>query len=374
MNTELVSISDLTPDPANARKHGERNLSSIIDSLRAFGQQKPIVVDRRGVVIAGNGTLEAAKRLGWEEIAIVRTELDPTQATAFGIADNRTAELAEWDEEVLVSLLDSLDDETRDLLHFDEKELEAMVPKATVEVVEDEVPDEVEPRTKPGDLWLLGRHRVLCGDSTNAEDVERLVKDDKTTAIFTDPPYGINYSDTKGRFNKIANDESDPSSLVAESISFYDAESIYLCCNWKCLQSMVEAMKSNGIEPKATIVWDKGSRIQNLDRYAKRHEFILYSGPYGGQPTVDDDVWQISRETRDDHPTAKPVELCFRALKHSTTEGDLVVDPFLGSGTTLIAAEQLGRKCYGMEISPQYCDVIVQRWENLTGETAVLEA
>jgi ParB-like chromosome segregation protein Spo0J len=128
MNTELVPISDLTPDPANARKHGERNLSAIIDSLRAFGQQKPIVVDRRGVVVAGNGTLEAAKRLGWEEIAIVRTELEPTQATAFGIADNRTAELAEWDEDVLVSLLDSLDDETRDLLHFDEKELKALMP------------------------------------------------------------------------------------------------------------------------------------------------------------------------------------------------------------------------------------------------------
>jgi ParB-like chromosome segregation protein Spo0J len=153
MNTELVPINDLTPDPANARKHGERNLSSIIDSLRAFGQQKPIVVDRRGVVIAGNGTLEAAKRLGWEEIAVVRTELDPTQATAFGIADNRTAELAEWDEDVLVSLLDSLDDETRDLLHFDEKELEAMVPKATVEVVEDEVPERSS----------RGRSRATCG-------------------------------------------------------------------------------------------------------------------------------------------------------------------------------------------------------------------
>jgi len=133
LNTELVPIADLAPDPANARKHGERNLKAIIDSLRAFGQQKPIVVDRRGVVIAGNGTLEAAKRLGWEEIAIVRTELEPTQATAFGIADNRTAELAEWDEEVLVSLLDSLDDETRDLMHFDQKELDALVPKAKVE-------------------------------------------------------------------------------------------------------------------------------------------------------------------------------------------------------------------------------------------------
>ena len=145
MNTELISISDLTPDPANARKHGERNLKAIIDSLRAFGQQKPIVVDRRGVVIAGNGTLEAAKRLGWEEIAIVRTELEPTQATAFGIADNRTAELAEWDEEVLVSLLDSLDDETRDLMHFDQKELDALVPKATVEEFKSAETKEVDP-------------------------------------------------------------------------------------------------------------------------------------------------------------------------------------------------------------------------------------
>ena len=130
MNTELISISDLTSDPANARKHGERNLKAIIDSLRAFGQQKPIVVDRRGVVIAGNGTLEAAKRLGWEEIAIVRTELEPTQATAFGIADNRTAELAEWDEEVLVSLLDSLDDETRGLLDFDDEELAELLEQS----------------------------------------------------------------------------------------------------------------------------------------------------------------------------------------------------------------------------------------------------
>ena len=130
MNTELVPISDLTPDPANARKHGERNLKAIIDSLRAFGQQKPIVVDGRGIVVAGNGTLEAAKRLGWEEIAIVRTELDPTQATAFGIADNRTAELAEWDEEVLVSLLDSLDDETRDLLAFDDEDLAGLLEQS----------------------------------------------------------------------------------------------------------------------------------------------------------------------------------------------------------------------------------------------------
>ena len=138
MKTELVAIDSLSPDPANARKHGERNLKSIIDSLRAFGQQKPIVVDARGVVIAGNGTLEAARRIGWDEIAIVRSELKPTEATAFGIADNRTAELAEWDEEVLASLLDSLDDETRGLLAFTDEELGAFnIAEASLPDLED---------------------------------------------------------------------------------------------------------------------------------------------------------------------------------------------------------------------------------------------
>jgi ParB-like chromosome segregation protein Spo0J len=171
MQTETVPIDSLSPDPANARKHDERNLAAIRDSLRAFGQQKPIVVDQREVVIAGNGTLEAAKGLGWTEIAIVRTTLDQTQATAFGIADNRTAELAEWDDEVLRSLLDSMDDDTRDLLAFDQKELDAMLPTMAVEVVEDEVPEQVEPRTKPGDLWLLGAY-FECEDCGKRFDYE----------------------------------------------------------------------------------------------------------------------------------------------------------------------------------------------------------
>lgn len=156
MKTETVPIESISPDPANARSHGERNLEAIRDSLRAFGQQKPIVVDARGIVIAGNGTLEAAKRLGWTEIAIVRTELDPGQATAFGIADNRTGELAEWNDEVLRSLLDTMDDEMLEVLAFDQKEIDAMVPAPAIDLEQDEIPEKVDPVTKPGDLWLLG--------------------------------------------------------------------------------------------------------------------------------------------------------------------------------------------------------------------------
>ena len=223
-----------------------------------------------------------------------------------------------------------------------------------------------------GRLRLRSRHRVLCGDSTKAEDVERVTGGEKAAVVFTDPPYGIDYSDVQGRFEKIANDAEDPTDLVARAIVLQPAAAVYLCCNWRCLDAMVRAMKASGLEPKATIVWDKGSRIQNLDRYAKRHELIVYAGPYGGQVTLDDDVWEIARETRDDHPTAKPVELCGRAIQHASDPGAIVFDPFLGSGSTLIAAEQLDRRCFGMEIDPAYCDVIVKRWENLTGEEAVL--
>jgi ParB-like chromosome segregation protein Spo0J len=171
MKTETVPIGSISNDPANARTHGERNLEAIRDSLRAFGQQKPIVVDARGVVIAGNGTLEAAKRLGWTEIAIVRTELDPGQATAFGIADNRTSELAEWDDEVLRSLLDTMDDEMLGVLAFDQKEIDALVPSLAIDLEEDEIPEKVDPVTKPGDLWLLGAY-FECEDCGKRFDYE----------------------------------------------------------------------------------------------------------------------------------------------------------------------------------------------------------
>jgi DNA modification methylase len=368
MNTELVSISDLTPDPANARKHGERNLSSIIDSLRAFGQQKPIVVDRRGVVVAGNGTLEAAKRLGWEEIAVVRTELDPTQATAFGIADNRTAELAEWDEDVLVSLLDSLDDETRDLLHFDEKELEAMVPKATVEVVEDEVPEEVEPRTKPGDLWLLGRHRLLCGDSTKAEDVSRLMDGKRADLMATDPPYGIGYKyknhiDTEGDEYLEFCDEWFREGLRVSSRQV-------ITTGWKYPEFWLSK------NPSGQLVWfDDTKQSGHSVAHMRKTEPIFFFGK-----PLEKYKWDIFQDRgvrgdglRELHSCPKPLSLFANLIEPQCSISGLVFDPFLGSGTTLIACEQLKRSCFGMEIDPTYCDVIVKRWENLTGETAVLE-
>lgn len=366
MQTETVPIDEPTPDPANARKHGERNLSSIIDSLKAFGQQKPIVVDKRGIVVAGNGTLEAAKRLGWTEIAIVRSELEPTQATAFGIADNRTAELAEWDDEVLRSLLDSMDDEMLDVLAFDSKEIDALVPSLAVEVQEDEIPEEVEPRTKPGDLWLLGRHRLLCGDAISAEDAGRLMGDKKAGMGLADPPYDL-----------------EDFGFVETLEEFTEDAVVLVMLGDPQVQPLLQ--KTRMVCPRFFVL-DLGLCLRtplNDDAYIAH---ILVARLHNGDPppfqklgdgyrTIIKTKYRgvMSDDERVGHDHQKQVETVGGLITHHSHSGDLILDPFLGSGTTLIAAEQLDRRCFGMEIDPAYCDVIVRRWENLTGETAVLE-
>lgn len=393
MNTELVSIADLTPDPANARKHDERNLKAIIDSLRAFGQQKPIVVDARGIVVAGNGTMEAAKRLGWDEIAIVRTDLDPTQATAYGIADNRTGELAEWNDEVLRSLLDTMDAEMLEVLAFDQKEIDAMVPPMAVEVVEDEVPEAPEePITKEGDLWILGRHRLLCGDSTKADDVERLMNGDNPNMMVTDPPYGVNY--TPAWRDKALGDKAlgKANSDIIQSDDVADWRGVWglfkgdIAYVWHAsafTDVVMDSLRAVDLIPTQQIIWNKSVLILGRSSYHFKHEPCWYCVRKGAthdwigdrkQTTVIDaappnHIMSGSKEERTPHPTQKALACMSNLMRNHS--GD-VYDPFLGSGTTLIAAEQLGRACYGMELSPAYCDVIVRRWENLTGEKAEL--
>ena len=369
MQTERVTVASLLFDPVNVRKHGERNLDSIKASLARFGQQKPIVVDGDGIVRAGNGTLMAAKALGWDEIEIVRTNLRGSEATAYAIADNRTAELAEWDEAALAEQLAALqiDDETlAAATGFDASEIERMA--LPVDVVEDEVPEvPVEPITKPGNLWLLGEHRVLCGDSTKAEDVERLMDGAKADAVVTDPPYGMAFQSNyrKAQHDAIIGD-CDEGTLI-HAIGIEATHSRYIWCRWDNIPKTPK--------PKSVITWAKNNwSMGDLDHeHARQTEVCLfYPGPKhqwaNDRPT---DLVQHARTGNDLHPTQKPVSLMSEVIKWTL---GLVYDPFLGSGTTLIAAEQLGRKCYGMEISTQYCDVIVKRWETLTGKKAELEA
>jgi DNA modification methylase len=386
MKAELVPIDSLTFDPSNVRKHGEQNLSTIKASLNRFGQQKPIVVDANGVVRAGNGTLMAAKALGWKEIAVVRSTLAGSEATAYAIADNRTAELAEWDDDALKQTLAALQIEDEDLAvatGFDAKEIDAML--APDEVTEDEVPEPpADPITKSGDLWLLGDHRLLCGDSTKAEDVERLMAGAKAGMMVTDPPYGVNYDpemrDSAKSVGKIINDDRaswrDAWSLFGGDVAYVWHASLFT--------SVVLAdLEAVGLRRVSMIIWKKPYATFSMANYHWQHEPCWYCvRPSGSRNWVgspkESTVWDMTQpkdpygrsgEDKTPHPTQKPVEAMARPMRNH--DAPLVYDPFLGSGTTMIAAEQLGRKCYGMEISPAYCDVIVKRWETLTGRKAI---
>jgi len=381
MKTELVKIDALVFDPANARKHGEKNLAAIKSSLQRFGQQKPIVVDANGVVRAGNGTLAAAKALGWKEIAIVRSPLSGSEATAYAIADNRTSELAEWDDDVLSQTLAALQIEDEELAlasGFDAKEIDALL--SPDEVKEDEVPEPpVDPITKSGDLWILGDHRLLCGDSTKSEDVDRLMNGEKAGMVHTDPPYGISYQSNRrtksAEFEVLENDDRVLTEWIEPAIRSSEGW-VFIWTTWKVLEQWFPVVKPFG-NLSNLVVWSKGGGgIGDLKKtFSTDYEiaFVFNRGAELRGKRIGS-VWSFGKDAAGnyEHPTQKPVALASEAIAKTTVKSCTVYDPFLGSGTTLIAAEQLGRKCYGMEISPQYCDVIVKRWENFTGKKAVL--
>lgn len=381
MKTETVPIETIQFDPANARRHGEKNLAAIKSSLARFGQQKPIVVDANGVCRAGNGTLAAAKALGWKEVAIVRSPLAGAEATAYAIADNRSAELAEWDDDALAQTLAALQIEDEELAvatGFDMKEIEALT--APTEVEEDEIPEPPsEPITKLGDLWLLGNHRLLCGDSTKAEEVARLMAGAKAGMMVTDPPYGVDYDggqvNAKKREKLNGDDTTDVFNAgLSAALNAVPSGAWYIWHAVRYAEPVYAAIRKCGFDVRASIVWNKLKAHYGAPsaHYCQKHEPCLYavrdSAKFCG-PSNEVTVWDIDQPSRNEyHPTQKPIECMARAIRNHDTP--LVYDPFLGSGTTLIAAEQLGRKCYGMEISPAYCDVIVKRWETLTGKKA----
>ena len=483
-----IPITSLVLDPSNARKHGERNLEAIKASLAKFGQRSPVVVQRDGMVVrSGNGRLLAAKALGWTEIAATIIDEDNSTAAQFAIADNRTAELAEWDNETLALLLDGWDKETRESVGFDEADLKAVMAELEpVEVQEDEVPEPpANPITKLGDLWLLGENQLLCGDSTKQEDIDKLLGNEQPSLILADPPY----------FGKVDEDWDNDFDGYEDFLTFLDgvfarwiprlldrgtsgwwcapdfawhieerlrkhaavfnhlvwtkgkslgttasvedmrrwrprSERLLLCekqhspdallASFNQKTAHIAARSAYASIIKRMIGWQKQAKLTNKEidgclgkngmagHYfgssqwalpteeawnkmrplfasrgvdigqfdAQRSEFDAQRREFDAQASDNyTDVWEMAAphgEERHGHPTPKPVPLISKLLSAHSRRSDLVTDPFLGSGTTLIAAEQLGRKCYGMEISPGYCDVIVKRWETLTGKKAVL--
>jgi site-specific DNA-methyltransferase (adenine-specific) len=392
MKIQTLQIKDLTPDPNNARQHDDKNLKAIQGSLKEFGQRKPIVITQSGVIVAGNGTVEAAKRLGWLEIQAVTVPGDwtPEQTKAFALADNRTAELAAWSPEVLASQLVELEAAGFEIEEFGFEKIE--VAEEPREIVEDEVPESAPQRSSLGDVWQLGRHRLMVGDATKEEDVKKLMSGEKASLVFTDPPYGVEYTDSLGR--SIKNDELVDDGL--ERFLFYSfkcaVQSSEKDTAWYVFHSdrfsseFVSAMKKAGVRVRQQIIWVKGEGVEGTSRvkapaiggshFRALHEACWYGStgtPFNLGDRTTTTVWTVSRPTTGTfHPTQKPIPLIVIALKNSSQTGSIVLDLFGGSGSTLIACEQTGRKARLMELDPKYCDVILTRWETLTGQTAKL--
>jgi len=394
MRAITIPIAELSPDPANARRHPTHNLDAIKASLRRFGQQKPIVIDQANVVRAGNGLLEAAKAIGWTEISVVRTELSGAEATAFAIADNRTAELAEWDLEVLGAQLEALQTEGFGLeeLGFDEDELEQLLGMTETEgrTDPDEVPEEPDAAdvyVKPGELYLLGKHRLLCGDSTKSEDVARVLDGERAAICWTDPPWNVAYGKSNHptyKKRQIANDdlgEAFPGFCAAFCASIKAATKagapLYMAMSAQEWPVIDAALRHVGFHWSSTIIWAKDSLVLGRGDYHRQYEPLWYGWQTGAarlHPVEDrkqSDLWEIARPKRsDEHPTMKPVELITRALANSSARGDVVFEPFSGSGSTVIAAEQTGRRCCAIELEPKYVQVAIERWQQFTGAEA----
>ena len=375
--TERWSLERLIPYAKNARTHSDAQIAQIAASIREWGWTTPVLVDEAGTIIAGHGRLLAAQRLQMTEVPVmVASGWTDAQKRAYVLADNKLALNAGWDNELLgleMADLKGLDFDL-DLTGFSPDEIAALQPIQLNEGLTDEdaVPEVGEnPVTVPGDVWLLGKHRVMCGDSTSVDAVEKLIAGEKIEMVFTDPPYNINYQDMKKEHEKIKNDKMDDNSFLDFlRNSIYPCDVMYVCCSWQYAHLFKQVMSELDRPAKAMIVWDKVNPAQNLDLYFKQHEIIFYHGPFGGQKTIRGDIWQIKRQKNTVHPTMKPVELIEIALKDHINK-KTVYDAFGGSGSTMIACEKIGKKSFLMELDPKYCDVIVKRWQDFTGLKAI---
>lgn len=388
MRTIKRKLDTLKLDPKNARAHPEESIVAIKASLERFGQQKPIVITEKGVVITGNGMLQAASELGWKTIDVRVTDItDPAEQVAFAIADNRTAELSEWDAKTLTSMLNNMGADKREALGFDAAAMRQLADQlAGKKITPKPIPDlPTDATSKIGDVFHLGKHVVACGDSLEIADV--VLGNERAKMCFTDPPYNVDYHGPVG--SERARLEGDAMS-AADWFAFSSRVAAMICnrvdgCVYVCHASgpdgRVFAMALDAaMHCSSAIVWVKQRFVMGRSPYHHRHEPIWFGWPEraGSSLTKDrtnDGVWEFDNpHVSKHHPTQKPMGLVQRAIEHASVSGDTVFDPFLGSGTTLLACEELDRRCVGVELEPVYVDVIIQRWEELTGEKATMVA
>jgi DNA modification methylase len=395
---ETRLVADLIPYAANSRTHSDAQVAQIAASIKEFGWTNPILVSGDDTIIAGHGRLMAARKLALVEVpVIVLDHLSKSQQRALVIADNQLALNAGWNMDMLKAEIEDLqlDDFDLNILGFDDKFLDGLLePEPTAGLTdEDAVPEVPEtPKTVLGDVWVLGNHRLMCGDSTSVTAFDQLMDGTKADMIFTDPPYGMSYgggraagSTKKGALVKahgmIINDDLQGNDLIAlvrdaiatSSALMKEGGALYACFTWRTYAEFEAGLESCGHKVKACIVWDKKSIGLGNSNYRPQHEFIFYCGGQWYGDKSESDVWHMSRGATGKyvHPTQKPVELVERALSNSSKAGDVVIDCFGGSGSTLIACEKNNRHSRLMELDPKYCDVIINRWQEFTGKEAI---
>jgi DNA modification methylase len=381
-NYKTVATEFLVPYARNSRTHSAQQVDKIAASIREFGFLNPIIVDGENGIIAGHGRVMAAQKLGLESLPVIEaSHLTEAQRRAYVIADNRLALDAGWDNDLLKIELQDLDAEGFDLnlTGFSVDEIANFLAEPTDGLTdEDAVPDvPAVPVTVEGDVWVLGRHRLMCGDSTSIDAVDKLMAGRKADMVFTDPPYGVDYEGINN------DDRAGLDGLLRGAFSSYLATSksgaaIYVFHSDKCAD-IFHSVFREFFHFSSMVIWAKNSLTLSRTDYQSQHEPCLYGWMKGGSHAFYGDrkqvsVWRFDKERVEGHTTPKPVGLIERALLNSSKGGDIVTDLFGGSGSTLIACEKTARDCRMMELDPKYCDVIVKRWQDFTGQEATLES
>lgn len=398
LRVETMPVAALAPYAANARLHPTEQVAQLAASIAEFGFNVPVLVDDAGVLIAGHGRVLAAKALGLQEVPAIRLgHLTEAQARAYRLADNQLALNSAWDESLLAAELRALRTEEFDLglIGFDGAMLDRLLvdgaPEAPAMARADPYALTTEPPaapvTRPGDLWLLGPHRLLCGDSTSTADVARLLDGARPHLMVTDPPYGVNYDpkwrneagvSATMRTGKVANDHR---ADWRATWALFPGDVAYVWHAGVHARTVIESLEAAGFAVRSQIVWAKSRFVLGRGDYHWQHEPCLYAvrkGATGHWQGARDQatLWAIANGGDEDaatvHGTQKPVECMRRPIINNSAAGEAVYDPFLGSGTTLIAAETTARACYAVDIDPRYVDVAVQRWQHMTGTAAVL--
>lgn len=407
MKVILTPIDSIKPYSKNAKKHTDKQIRQVADSIKEFGFNQAIVVDKKNVVVVGHGRLEAAKLLGMDEVPVLTLDLTEEQAKAYRLADNKLNE-SDWNMELVIEELKGLELSMIELTGFD----------TDLIIDQDEKDDEVpelpkEPKSKLGEIYQLGDHRVMCGSATEEKDVKALMNGELCEMVWTDPPYNVNYEGGTGL--KIENDNMGDSEFYQFLFDFYtqtknvmhNGSPIYVAHADTEAVNFRKALVDSGILLKQNIIWVKNAMVLGRQDYQWQHEPVLYGwkpgaahrwyGMFNKTTVIDDEVDLKGMKKKDlellvthlrnergttvirfdkpsrnkEHPTMKPVKLISKFIMNSSRKGDIVYDGFGGSGSTLIASEKLGRKCYMIELDPKYIDVIIQRWEDYTGNKAI---